>query len=136
MAKSFLTPKQLEVLKLRGRGYTQEEISRKLRTTRENVTITEKRARENVERARATIEAFDMLDPVEMKVGAGAEIFDIPKAIFREADRHEIKVLHNTTSLIGIIRRKLGAKISSNRVAEGFKVLILRSGKVKFPNLG
>ena len=132
MAKSFLTPKQLEVLKLRGRGYTQEEISRKLRTTRENVTITEKRARENVERARATIEAFDMLDPIEMKVGAGAEIFGVPKAIFKEADRHGIKILHNTTSLVGIMRRKLGAKISGNRVSEEFKVLILRNGKVRF----
>lgn len=132
MAKSFLTSKQLGVLKLRSRGYTQEKIARRMHTTRENVTITERRAKENVERARATVEAFEMLSPIEMKVEAGAEIFDIPKAIFKEADRYGIKVLHNTTSLIGIMRRKLGGKIRGNKTYEGLKVLILRSGKVKF----
>lgn len=132
MAKSFLTPKQLGVLKLRSEGYTQEEIARKLRTTRENVTITEKRAKENVERARATIDAFEMLDPVEMRIEAGSEVFEIPRAIFKEADKYGIKVLYNTTSLVGIMRRKLGGKIRGNKISEGFKVLILRSGRVSF----
>ncbi|MDI6654898.1 MAG: Tfx family DNA-binding protein [Candidatus Hydrothermarchaeota archaeon] len=132
MAKSFLTSKQLEVLKLRTQGYTQEEIAKKLGSTRENITITERRAKDNVERARATIEAFEMLEPVEMHVESGMDVFEIPRMIFKEADRHGIKILYNTTSLVGIIRRKLGEKIIGNKVYEAFTVLILRSGKVNF----
>lgn len=127
----LLTERQLLVLKLRGRGYTQEEIARKLRTSRENVTITEKRARANVDRARATLEAFELLDPIEIKISAGSDVFQLPRMIFGEADRHGIRVLHNTTSLVGMLRRRAGDRISGNKVAEEFLVLLLRSGRVR-----
>ncbi len=127
----FLTKRQIEILRLRGMGHTQEEIAKKLRTTRENVTITEKRARENIKRARATLEAFELLEPVRIKISAGSDLFQLPRAIFREADRHSIHVLHNTTSLIGMLRRRAGDRISGNRVAREFRVLLLRSGRVR-----
>lgn len=128
---ALLTRRQLEVLRLRGEGFTQEEIARKLRTTRENITITERRARENVQRARAAIEAFEMLDPIRIKIPAGSDMFQLPRTIFAEADRHAIRVLHNTTSLIGVLRRRAANKITGNKVAKEFVVLLLRSGKVR-----
>jgi hypothetical protein len=127
----FLTEKQLKILELRGKGLTQEEVAERLGTSRENVTITEKRAKENLEKARRTLQAYEMLDPVRMIVEKGADIFDIPYKIFREADKHGIRVLHNTTSLIGILRRKSGDKIFGNRVNKRFEVLILRSGRIE-----
>jgi hypothetical protein len=126
----FLTEKQLKILELRGKGLTQEEIAKKLGTTRENITLTEKRARENIEKARRTIEAYEMLSPVRMIVEEGVDLFEIPRKIFSEADKHGIKVLYNTTSLIGILRRKAGNKLSGNKVSKRFEVLILRSGKI------
>jgi hypothetical protein len=129
---TFLTQKQLKVLELRGKGYTQEEIAKLLGTSRVNVCITEKRARENIEKARNTLDAFERLDPVVLEIPPGIDVFQVPRLIFKEADKHGIKVLYNTTSLIGILRRKAEAKIRGNRVIEGFRVFILRRGKVEF----
>lgn len=127
----FLTEKQLKILALRSEGLTQEEIAKKLGTSRENVTITEKRARENIEKARRTILAYERLNPILMTIEEGTDIFNIPRKIFREADKHGIKVLHNTTSLIGMLRRKASGKILGNKVNKTFKILILRSGKIE-----
>lgn len=129
---TFLTSKQLKVLELRGKGYTQEEIAKMIGTSRVNVSITEKRAKDNIEKARNTLDAFERLDPIVLEVQAGIDVFQVPLLIFKEADKHGIKILYNTTSLIGILRRKAGEKIRGNKVVEGFRVLILRRGKVEF----
>jgi hypothetical protein len=129
---SFLTSKQLEVLKLRTHGHTQEEIAKIMGTSRVNVSITERRARENIEKARQTLRTFEKLDPIVLEVPEGTDIFEVPSLVYREADKHGIKVLYNTTSLIGILRRKKENKIMGNRVTKRFKVLILRGGRVEF----
>lgn len=128
--ESFLTQRQLKILKLRGEERTQKEIARLLGTSRVCISITEKRARENIEKARRTIEAYEMLAPVVVKIKKGEDLFDIPAKIFREADRHGIKVVYNSTSLAGMLRRRAGDKIAGNRVSEEFEVRILRSGKI------
>jgi transcriptional regulator len=60
------------------------------------------------------------------------DIFEVPRRIFWEADKHGIKVLHNTPSLIGIMRRRLGDRIIGNKVTSKLNALLLRSGKVIF----
>ncbi len=130
LKKSFFTERQYEVLKLRAKGLTQEKIAKILNTTRENVTILEKKAKEKIEKARNTLQLFEILDPVEVKIDAYTDVFEIPRIIFREADKHNIKVLYNTTSIIGIVRRKAGDKIAGNYVRKPFTVKILRSGKI------
>lgn len=132
MPDTFLTSKQLKVLELRGEGYTQEEIARLIGTSRVNITITEKRARDNIDKARKTLEAYEKLSPISLEISKGMDIFEVPKRIFSEADKHGIKVLHNTPSLIGIMRRRRGDRIIGNKVTSHFKALILRSGKVIF----
>ncbi len=128
---SFLTERQLEILELRGKWRTQEEVARKLGTTRENVTITEKRARENIEKARRTIDAFEMLSPVEIKIEEGEDIFGVPDKILRVGDATGTEVLYGKTTIIGMLRRHAGDKIRGNKILDGFKVLLLRSGKIK-----
>ena len=130
--KLFFTKKQLEILELRGKGHTQREIADKLGTSRVNVTITEKRAKENIHKARKTIEAYEKLNPVALEISKDMDIFEVPRRIFGEADKHGIKVFHNTTSLIGIMRRELGDRIIGNKVASKFNALLLRNGKVIF----
>jgi transcriptional regulator with XRE-family HTH domain len=64
--KSFLTKRQLAVLRLRQAGLTQEEIARRIKTTRANISLIEKRARENVERSKETIREWNsVISPVE-----------------------------------------------------------------------
>jgi hypothetical protein len=126
----FLTEKQLKILELRAKGYKQREIAELLGTTRENVAILEKRARENVEKARRTIIAFERLSPVRVLLEEGEELFTAPEKILRIADRHGIKVVHNKTSLIGMLRRHAGSRIQGNRIVGKIGVSILRSGRV------
>ncbi len=131
MAKeSFLTEKQIKVLELRAKGYTQEQIAKILGTSRVNVTILEKKAKENVEKARKTIELFESLTPIKVTIKKDANIFEIPQIIFSEADKHGIEVVYNSTSIIGMVRRSAGDKIFGNRVIRDFEILILRSGKI------
>jgi len=126
----FLTERQFEVLKLRARGLTQEEIAKILGTSRENVSVLEKRAKEKVEKARETIRAFESLNPVKIVLPQGLNLFSAPEFVFQKADMHGIKVRYNSTALIGIIRRKAGDKIAVNTIAEPVEIKLLRNGDV------
>lgn len=131
MVESFLSERQMEVLRLRGKGITQGEVARFLGTTRENISITEGRALKNVERARRTLEEFEMLDPVVIEVEEGTDLFSIPGTVLRAGDRHGIKVLYDKTSLVGSIRRHAGPKIAGNKVVQPFAIYLLRGGRVR-----
>ncbi len=130
MKYGFLTERQFEVLKLRAQGLTQEEIAKILGTSRENVSVIEKRAKEKVEKARETIRAFESLNPVKIVLPQGLNLFSAPEVVFQKADMHGIKVRYNSTALIGIIRRKAGDKISVNTIAEPVEIKLLRNGDV------
>ncbi len=128
---SFLTERQLKILELRSKWHTQEEIARELGTTRENVTITERRARENVKKARRTIDAFEMLSPVEIEIEKGDDVFQVPDKILRMGDTNGIDILYNKTTIVSMLRRKAGDRIRGNKILDGFKVLLLRNGKIR-----
>jgi Tfx family DNA-binding protein len=58
----FLSELQFKVLQLRiEKGLSQAEVARTLGTTRENVTIIEKRAERNIRLAEETIQAYKLL---------------------------------------------------------------------------
>lgn len=130
-SNSFLTERQLEILELRGRWHTQEEIARKLGTTRENITITEKRGRENIKKARKTIEAFEMLSPVKIEIDRGENLFLVSDKILKIGDARGIDVRYSKTTIISMLRRKARKRVDGDMVLEGFKVLLLRSGKIR-----
>jgi|TARA_B100001964_G_scaffold244802_2_gene328036 hypothetical protein len=126
----FITKKQLQILELRGEGLTQDSIAKKLGTSRVNITITEQRARKNILKSKRTIEAYEKLCPIVLYIQKNTDIFEIPQLIFKEADKHGIKVIHDTASLISILRRNVADKISGNKVISTFESQLLRSGKV------
>jgi hypothetical protein len=131
MGRSFLSEKQWQVLQLRSQGYTQKEIAQRLGTSRENVSILEKRARENVERARETLALYESLEAIRIPVLRGTDLFSLPEEVLRQADRHGIRVLHSKTDLIGLLRRHRASHIQGNRITGDFQILLLRSGRVR-----
>ncbi|MEM2989868.1 MAG: Tfx family DNA-binding protein, partial [Halobacteria archaeon] len=81
--RSLLTEGQKKVLKLRDEGYTQREIAQILGTSRANVSIMEKRAKLNLEKARATIKEYSILvAPVRVRIKKGMDVLSVPKLIF------------------------------------------------------
>lgn len=122
----FLTPRQLEILKLRQAGKTQEEIAGLLGTTRENISIAEKRARENVKKARRTLEAYERLTAIEVDLKDIKDPVKIPRAIFTEADRRSIKVAHSATDILEMINA-----YTEEHGKHPIKVFLMKSGNIR-----
>jgi len=88
-------------VRLRSTGLTQAQVARKLRTTRENVTILEHRAHENLNAARATLAAFEEFSgSKELVIPSGVSIFEATSMILRKADVLRIKVKMNADSIL------------------------------------
>ncbi|GBE55746.1 MAG TPA: Tfx family DNA-binding protein [Euryarchaeota archaeon] len=128
--KSFLTPSQIQVLQLRSEGYIQNEIAKIMNISRSNISITEKRARHNLEKAMNTIRIFEMIAPIIVKIGKGTDLFDIPKLVFDNADKAGIIVEYNAIQLTDMIREKMWRKLRGREIVEEFTITILRTGRV------
>jgi Tfx family DNA-binding protein len=129
--KSFLTKRQLSVLRLRQAGLTQEEIARRIKTTRANISLIEKRARENVERSKETLREWNsVVSPVRVTVPKGTDVMHIPDIVFAEADKASIHVKCDSIGLITLIKKEKGYAISNRIVNEPFEVDIANSGEV------
>jgi Tfx family DNA-binding protein len=129
--KSFLTKRQLSVLRLRQAGLTQEEIARRIKTTRANISLIEKRARENVERSKETLREWNsVVSPVRVTVPKGTDVMYIPDIVFAEADKASIHVKCDSIGLITLIKKEKGYAISNRIVNEPFEVDIANSGEV------
>lgn len=123
----FLTGRQLEILKRRQDGKTQLEIARLLGTSRENISILEKRARENVEKARKTLEVYEKLTAIEIDLKNIGDIVKIPRTIFEKADTLSIKVASSATDILELAQ---SYKEKAGHLPE--KAYILYSGKLYF----
>ncbi len=129
--KSFLTKRQLAVLRLRQAGLTQEEIARRIKTTRANISLIEKRARENVERSKETIREWNsVVSPVRISVPKGMDVMSVPDIVFAEADKASIHVKCDSIGLITLIKKEKGNAISNRVVVEPFEIDIANSGEV------
>jgi len=129
--KSFLTKRQLTVLRLRQAGLTQEEIARRIKTTRANISLIEKRARENIERSRETIREWNsVISPVRVPIRKGTDVMKIPDLVFSEADRASIHVKLDSIGLITLVKKEKGNAIKNRMVDEDFEVDIANSGDV------
>lgn len=129
--KSFLTKRQLAVLRLRQAGLTQEEIARRIKTTRANISLIEKRARENVERSKETIREWNsVISPVRISVKKGTDVMTIPEIVFAEADKASIHVKCDSIGLITLIKKEKGNSITNRIVDEPFEIDIANSGDV------
>jgi Tfx family DNA-binding protein len=116
---------------LRQAGLTQEEIARRIKTTRANISLIEKRARENVERSRETIREWNsVISPVRISVKKGTDVMTIPATVFAEADKASIHVRCDSIGLITLIKKEKGGAISNRIVNEPFEIDITNAGDV------
>ncbi|PTD94642.1 transcriptional regulator [archaeon SCG-AAA382B04] len=128
---SFLTQKQKRVLKLRESGKTQKEISEILGTSRSNVSLIEKRARENIERSKKTIKEWKQIfSPVNVLIEEGTDILDIPSIIYKKANEEGIKINLATVGIIEKIKDN-NEELLDNRVTKkSFHIHITKLGDV------
>ena len=74
---------QLKVLRLRiEEGLSQAEVADLFKTSRENITIIEGRARKNIKLAQETLLAYRLLNcAVKIKIEPGTHLLEIPRIL-------------------------------------------------------
>ena len=128
---SLLTDRQAAVLSLRKKGLSQQEVGQILGTTRSNVSILEKRALQNVFRARATLREWTMIHaPISITVPAGTDLFDLPGLVFQEADRAGIKLEIGSVDIVVQIREKAPEALRKRVVVRDLEVAVTEDGLV------
>lgn len=125
----LFTDQQLEVLKLRSQGLTQKEIAERLNTTRENISMIEKRIKRNIEKIKESLEILKNLGIlVEIKIEPGTHIIEAPKIIYKEADKFKVKIKGSFIQVYEDIRFKAKNKIKDAQVIKEIRILILPNG--------
>jgi hypothetical protein len=127
----LLTGEQLRVLGFRLDGLTQEEIARRLGTTRQNVSLIERRARGNIEKAEMTLRAYRRLQTaatVELK--PSTHLVDVPRMLVDAADGAGVKISIDFALVYKELRDEAGDSISGTRVVRPILLHVLRDGKI------
>jgi Tfx family DNA-binding protein len=128
---SLLTDRQLEVLRLRNQGRSQQEIADILGTTRSNISILEKRAHQNIARAENTIQQWMMIcAPVSLVVPAGTDVFDLPGMIFEAADEKGMRLPLTSLDIIEQLRLKAPRLFKKRAVPRDIDVCITKDGRL------
>lgn len=128
---SFLTERQVEILRLRRNNVSRGDIAKSLRITRQDVTILEKRAMNNVERAFNTINLAAMEGySVRVKLTKGTPILDAIKEILDAGNRNGVKVGLSIPELFTLIRMNQEGKIKQGILFSDMDVNILQNGRL------
>jgi Tfx family DNA-binding protein len=128
---TVLTDRQVEVLELREQGYTQPEIAAQLGTTDANVSAIERAARENVEKARETLQLVESLQsPVQFTVPAGTEFETLVDEVYAQGDDADITIAHRRPELYAHLYEKLQSHSSQNQLRDATEVGITEDGEV------
>jgi HTH-type transcriptional regulator, fmd operon transcriptional regulator len=133
MKDGLLTDRQMEVLRYRKQGLTQQQIADIIATSKANVCTIEKSAMENIRRAKETLEFLYTLDATHLcTIPSGTDLFDVPAIVFGEAEKINIKVKYDTISLINHIREARPQCCKARCMCEDIVVYITDQGELYF----
>ncbi len=127
----FITPRQMEILILRKKGYSQTKIAEKLGTSRANISATEKSALKNIEKSKNTIEAVKMMEaPIWLTFEADENLDKVVGRVYKEAGKKDIWIAHDGPSLSNLIHDQAGDKIRGRRILSKLEITITEKGEV------
>lgn len=128
---TILTRRQWQVLQLRAKGLTQAQVAKRLRTTRENVTLLEHRAHDNVKAAKATLATLEHLSKSnEMIIPSGTSIFEATSLILLRGDILRVKLKRNADSLLAMLRSKCKGRIRGHHLTSTISLSIQNDGNI------
>ncbi len=126
----LLTERQLEILRMRRRGMSYEEIARSIGTTKENVMILEKRAIRNIALAKETLESASAIAGEELVVPKGTRLVDVPPLVVDRANASGIKLSVNMPTLMSQLSEALRRVVKDGKLVEDVKIYLLPDGTV------
>ncbi len=126
-----LTKTQIEVLRLRIAGLTQEEAANRLGTTRQNISLVERRAKNNLRRAEETIATYRRLRTVaSVTLPSSTHMVDVPRMLVDAADAAGVRISGDFSLVYKELKRSAGDSISGSRIIRPIKVDILKDGDI------
>ena len=126
-----LTKIQFEVLRLRMSGLTQEEVATKLKTTRQNISLVERRAKRNLEKAEETIAAYKKLRTVATVIlPPMTHLVDIPRMLIDAADKAGVKIEVDFSLMYKELRHDARDRVSGTRIMKPVLIDIFRDGEI------
>ncbi|MFC6765226.1 Tfx family DNA-binding protein [Natrinema soli] len=129
---TILTDRQVEVLELRESGHTQQEVADKLGTTDSNVSAVERAAKENIEKARRTLELVQTLRaPVQFTVSAGTSFDGLVTQIYSSGDDAGIKIAYCRPELYTHLYGILEEVTDANQLTKSTTIGLTEDGEVK-----
>lgn len=129
---TFLTDRQLEVLELRERGYTQQEVADRLGTTDANVSAVQRAAEDNVEKARRTLELVRTLRaPVQFSLSAETSFEELVDEVYKRGDEAGIKVGYCRPELYTHLYGQLEDDTSQNALDSRVTIGLTGDGEVR-----
>ena len=134
---SFLTDRQLEVLRLRQQGCSQQDVAEKLGTTRSNISILEKRAHQNIARAERTLQQWMMIRaPITCRAKAGTDVFDLPRMIFAAADEKGMRLPVTSLDIVVQLRRRAPRLFKKRALEQDAEIYVTEEGGVLVEGVG
>jgi Tfx family DNA-binding protein len=128
--ETILTARQLEILGLRSRGMSTEEIASNIRTSTKNVIIIEAAMHRKLERAANTMKLVQEGGLASsVTVGSGTHLLDAVRSIIDKADEAHIKLRGNLLDLMSSIRTFAGNNISGGLLTKPLSVMLFRTGR-------
>lgn len=128
---TFLTERQTEILELRNDGLTQREIADRLDTSVPNISAIERSARDNVERARRTVDLAERIQAdVWFEQAIGSHLRDIVDAIYAAGDEAGVKITFSDPELAAYLHVHLRERLDGRRLTDPVQIGITSDGGV------
>lgn len=132
VGETILTERQVEILRLREEGDTQQEIAETLGTSTSNISAVEKAARTNIEKARRTLDLVRVIRaPARLRVEKGTPIGEIVDAIYAKGDECGIKIDFPHPELYSHLYTQLTDEFVDGQLVTAVEIGITREGRVR-----
>ncbi len=129
--ETFLTERQAEVLQGRHEGHTQREIAERLGTTVPNISAIERAARDNVARARRTVDLARRIETdVWFEPSEGAHLRDLVEQIYAAGDDAGVKITYSDPELAAFLHVHLSDRLEGRRLTAPVEIGITEEGGV------
>ncbi len=133
LKNTYITSRQLQIMKMRQQGSSTEEISKKIGTTRQNVTILEKRAHRNLDRAIRTLNAVrDMKISIDFEISQDTHMLDAVRLIVKNADTSGIRLNDNLIGIMTKFKVAMEKDLKGGVTQRPITVMMFQDGRVQF----
>ena len=128
---TYLTERQVRVLKYLASGLSKSEIARRLNVSRATVVAIIKSAESTIERCRRTIELYEsIVSMCSARFPPGTPVDRVVEEVYRLADSSGVKVSEKSYELYKRIVESLKGKVVNGMLKTGAVVSISKDGRI------